>query len=73
MEKFIISLEPSEGSECKQRSFIHTCRDSDAARDYAKVLLSLGCGNFHRAIVQSQWKSDSFQQCIDPIVFNSNL
>lgn len=51
MEKFIISLEPSENSECKQRSFIHTCRDADAARDYAKVLLSLGCGNFHRAIV----------------------
>lgn len=67
MEKFIISLEPSADSECPQRSFIHT------ARDYAKVLLSLGCGNFHRAIVQSQWKSDSYQQCIDPIVFNNNL
>lgn len=72
MEKYMIFLEPTE-KEGKSRSFIHSCRDSDAARDYAKFLLGVGCGNFHRAIVQKQYGDNSFQEEIDPIVFSKNF
>lgn len=69
MEKFMIYLEPQE-NDGKSRSFIHSCRDSDAAKDYAKFLLGVGCGNFHRAIIQKQCGDNSFQEEVDPVVFS---
>ncbi len=71
MEKFMIFLEPAE-HDGKSRSFIHSCRDSDAAKDYAKFLLGVGCGNYHRAIIQKQYGDNSFQEEIDPVVFSKN-
>lgn len=72
MEKYVIFLEP-EDRETKSRSLVYSCRDSDAAKDYAKVLLSLGCGNFHRAIIQKQFGENSFLEEVDPVVFSKNL
>ena len=72
MEKYVIFLEP-EDRGTKSRSLVYSCRDSDAAKDYAKVLLSLGCGNFHRAIIQKQFGENSFQEEVDPVVFSKNL
>lgn len=72
MEKFMIYLEPTE-SDGKSRSFLQTFRDSDAAKDYAKFLLSVGCGNFHRAIIQKQFGDNSFQEEVDPVVFSKSF
>ncbi len=72
MEKFIIFLEPTEKNG-KSRSFIHCCRDSDAAADYARFLLGIGFGNYHRAIIQKQYGDNSFQEEVDPIVFSKNF
>lgn len=72
MEKYMIYLEPAE-KEDKSRSFLYSCRDSDAAASYAKFLLGVGSGNFHRAIVQKQYGDNSFQEEIDPIVFSKNF
>lgn len=72
MEKYLIFLEPAENNG-KSRSFFYTCRDSDAAKDYAKFLLGVGSGNFHRAIIHKEYGQNSFQEEIDPVVFSKNL
>lgn len=72
MEKYLIFLEPTERNGIS-RSFMYSCRDSDAAKDYAKFLLGVGCGNFHRAIIQKQYGGDSFQEEVDPVVYSKNM
>ena len=61
MEKFMIFLEPTE-HDGKSRSFIHSCRDSDAAKDYAKFLLGVGCGNYHRLSFRSNMVTTRFKK-----------
>ena len=72
MEKFMIFLEPAEQNG-KSRSFVQSCRDSDAAIDYGKFVLGVASGNYHRAIIQKQYGENSFQEEIDPVVFSKNL
>lgn len=74
MEKFLISLTPSDPSGLTVVFGPNSFKDVDAARDYARIQLALGGGNFSKATVSSQWMSEnSWRQAIPDIIYNNNL
>ena len=73
MEKFHLIFIPTD-KKGLIISMEYTCRNVDAACEYATMQLLFSNGQFREAHVCQTWKSEvTFREAIDPIIVTNNI